>query len=303
MAPGPRGRLPPQGYVPPNIVIDSLKFRDPDTLKYLTLGITPNTILDDRNLIFPYPSVDFDTVMTESSVATPTFKTWRIGAGYNNSLLGLTSLGDKRLLYASAQDTLAGLAPNTAASTKFLTQVGDGSAASAPAWSSMVSSEIALNTPVAGGNDTVIGTTNRFYTFFTLPTAYKFYQITGFEAKNGTVAAGTFIMHLWAVGANPPVAAGETLLAWCAATAMAGTSAVQRVNVLSSQMIPGGKLVGAALSTNDATARYGTTTVGSANRLKALALNSGPPNGDTTAWAAGTEEPYIKIYGVGYIPA
>lgn len=214
------------------------------------------------------------------------------------------SFGQGSVFYADAANSIAALAPNTTTTTKYLSQVGNGTTASAPAWSQFFSTETVLNSPVAGGTDSVLGTTNRYYASgFTMPTTYKLWQVTGFEALNGTVAAGTFIMGLWSVDANPPVTNGETLLAYCAATAMSGTSAVQRVNVLSSQLIPAGKLVMPSLSTNDGTARYGTTAGASQKRQKGVVLNSDIPNGDTTAWITDTVEPYIKVYGIGYIPA
>ena len=159
--------------------------------------------------------------------------------------------------------------------------------------------EVALNTPVAGGNDTVPNTTNRFYSFFTVPATFDFYLITGIEWKNGTAVGGNVMAHLETVDANPPVGNAVTLRVWTPVTAQSGTSAVQRVtNQLSGSLIvQGGTLLGGSLSFSSATARIGTTTVGSSNNLKAISLGAAPAIGNTTAWAAGTEEPYIKVYG------
>ena len=157
--------------------------------------------------------------------------------------------------------------------------------------------EVALNTPVAGANDTAINTTNRFYTMFTMPTAANFYLVTGFEVLNGTVINGSFVCGLEEINANPPTDDGSVLRAWCKGQTQTGASAVQRVSIVGSQLIKGGTLVGAFISSNSATGRYGTTTQAGANRLKALVYNTDVQNGNTTAWASGTEEPYIKVYG------
>lgn len=150
------------------------------------------------------------------------------------------------------------------------------------------------NTPVAGANDTVINTTNRFYSFFTFP-ASSLNLVTGFECLNGTVVNGTFLMGLEQVDANLPTVANRNLLAWSRSTTQTGTSAVQRISEVSSCLIPGGTIVGAFISSGSATGRFGTTTVASGNRLSAIAI-AAPSIAHSTAWGAGTEEPYIKVY-------
>jgi len=156
------------------------------------------------------------------------------------------------------------------------------------------------STPVAGGNDTVLGTANAYYTFFTMPSTYNLYKVTGFEWLNGTVVNGNVISVLVTPDANPPVANGYTVVAWCTAIIQAGASAVQRVSQVTSTVIESGTLVGAFLSTSSATARFGTTTKANANRLKAFGFTADPAMGSfTVPWAAGTEEPYIKVYYKG----
>ena len=149
-------------------------------------------------------------------------------------------------------------------------------------------------TPVAGANDTTIGATTRKYSHFTLPTTEPFYVITGIEWLNGTVVSGTTFCGIEQVNANPPTLQQVNILAWSRAVSQSGASAVQRNSAISSLQIPGGTICGAYIATNDATARYGTTTVASANKQKAL--SGTPVLADTTAWTATTEEPYIKVY-------
>ena len=156
--------------------------------------------------------------------------------------------------------------------------------------------EVTLNTPVAGANDTVLNTTNRYYTFFTLPgTSSDLYLVTGFEVLNGTVVAGSHQCFLEKVDQNLPSSSNTTTVAWSRLITMAGASAVQRIPHETSHLIPGGTLVGASVVTSSATARYGTTTVAAGNRLRAIAVAS-PNNTHQTAWGSGTEEPYIKVY-------
>lgn len=158
-------------------------------------------------------------------------------------------------------------------------------------------SEIALNTPVAGANDTAIGANTPRFTFFTMPTTHPVYFVTAIEWLNGTVINGNVNSAVWTVDANPPTDAANTLLAWAAFIAQAGASAVQKRSIVSSLPIPGGTIVGAFIATGSATGRYGTTTVASANNSKALTVSSDQATGNATAWSATTEEPYIKVYG------
>lgn len=154
----------------------------------------------------------------------------------------------------------------------------------------------ANTTPVAGGNDTVIGADKQDYSFFTLPSAAAFYVITGIEWLNGTVVNGNTSSGVYKVDANPPTLAAEGLVAFGVEVAQTGAEAVQRQSNVVSQLIPGGTVCGAFIWTASATGRYGTTTVSSANNQKGLTYSAIPVNVNTTAWTATTEEPYIKVY-------
>ena len=149
-------------------------------------------------------------------------------------------------------------------------------------------------TPVAGANDTVVGTTTRNYSHFTLPSTSALYVFTGIEVLNGTVVNGDTLCAIESIDANPPVSVTVNILAWSNRTAQSGASAIQRFSRLSSFLVAGGTVCGAYVGTSSATARYGTTTVASENKKKAVtpavALT------DITAWTAVTEEPYIKVY-------
>lgn len=132
-----------------------------------------------------------------------------------------------------------------------------------------------------------------------MPTTAALYRITGIEWLNGTVVNGGVQPSIHYVDANPPTSAVTKLAAWFGVATQTGVSAVQRVSVAGGGLVEGGAILGAAIVSSSATGRFGTTTQGSANRLKAIAYNT---NGDLamgsngTAWSAGTEEPYIKVY-------
>lgn len=151
-------------------------------------------------------------------------------------------------------------------------------------------------TPVAGGNDTVLGTTNRYYTFFTLPTAAPYYRVTGIEWLNGTVVAGGIQACVERVDAIPPVGVFTQTMAFIGAANQSGTSAVQRVSQVQSSLIPGGTICGAFVCCNNATSRLGTTTVANSNLNKAVAYTAVQPLSNANNWVAGTEEVYIKVY-------
>lgn len=152
-------------------------------------------------------------------------------------------------------------------------------------------------TPVAGANDTVLGASNTYYTIVTMPTTAPAYIITGLEVLNGTVVNGSFVCNVNTIDANPPSVAKTTLLALSAWTAQSGASAVQRVSQLTQYgLLLSGQTVALGVASSSATGRYGTTTVGSVNNFRAIAAAASQGTGSTTAWQAGTEEPYIKMY-------
>lgn len=145
-------------------------------------------------------------------------------------------------------------------------------------------------------NDTVIGANTRRYAFITLPSTATYYRITGMECSNGTVVNGNFHALVEMVDASPPVAVSTIVVATPQFAAQTGASSVQRLSVISSQLIPGGTLLGCSIATASATGRYLTATVASANNSKAVAPAGDVPLRDGTAWAATTEAPYFKLY-------
>ena len=161
--------------------------------------------------------------------------------------------------------------------------------------------EFVVNTPVAGGNDTVVNTTNRLYTYFALPDN-GLYLFTGIEWKNGTVVNGNVMAQIEKVNANPPTNNARTLLAWIASPAQTGISSVQRAGTstygITSLPVPGGTICGASISSNSATGRFGTTTQSAFANVSAISYTTQSQIGVTTTISNGTEEPYIKVYAV-----
>lgn len=157
-----------------------------------------------------------------------------------------------------------------------------------------VGAEVA-STPVAGANDTTLGTTNRYYSFVTMPSTAPLWLLTAIEWLNGTAVAGSIIAHVEKVDANPPVANGCILVTHSFNNTQTGTSAVQRVS-LKSAIVAAGEVLGLSIVAGNAGAKCGTTTVAAGNRIKAIANTGDPVNAQVTAWGSATEEPYIKLY-------
>lgn len=158
-------------------------------------------------------------------------------------------------------------------------------------------SEASSTNNSGAANDTVTPSTScRFYNYFTLPSTGKLYIITGIEWKNGTVVAGNVVCGIQSVDANPPTIAGVVLLGLTQTVAASGTSAVQRVSVLSCNIIRGGSLIAVFIQGASATQRFMTATVGSANIRKNVSPTANIENAETSAWVAYTESAYCKIY-------
>lgn len=149
-------------------------------------------------------------------------------------------------------------------------------------------------TPVTDANNFDMATTVRYYTTFTLPAAAALYTITGIEWKNGTNVAGNIYAAVEYVGQTPPTSANMMLAAWCPGLAQAGADAVQRNSRITSALIPGGTILAVYVGSTSASSDMRTVTVGSKNISKAVAVTVSLAN--ETAWTAGTEEPYVKVY-------
>jgi len=155
-------------------------------------------------------------------------------------------------------------------------------------------------TPITddGGIFAVAG--KRYYQIITLPTTEPLYYITGIEWKNGTAVAGNVTAGVDVVDSTTPTNAGSPLLCLAQEVAQAGTSAVQRVSINSSNLIRGGTVIGVWVSFSSASATIREDN-GSANAYeKATSYDATPPASDTTAWTSGVDQVYIKLYYRGY---
>ena len=171
------------------------------------------------------------------------------------------------------------------------------------AWNPVIFEETseANSTPVTDGADFTAVAGVRYYAFFTMPTTENLYIITGIEWKNGATVSGNITAGIDAVDADPPTLASTPLLTLAQQVAQAGTSAVQRVSVVTSKSIRGGSILGVWVSCSSATATLREQTgLGSQNQSKATAYSASPGTNDVTAWTATTARKYLKIYYRGY---
>jgi len=157
-------------------------------------------------------------------------------------------------------------------------------------------------TPITDNADFTAVAGNRYYAYHTLPTTEKFYIITGIEWKNGATVNGNVISGIDRIDANPPTIDNTPLLALGQQVAQAGTSAVQRVSIVSSSLIRGGTIIGAWVSCSSGTATLREQTgLSSQKQYKATAYNATPDFAENTVFAAAvTVRKYVKIYYRGY---
>ena len=157
------------------------------------------------------------------------------------------------------------------------------------------------STPVTDGADFTATAGVRYYAFHTLPSTEMFYMIRGITWKNGATVAGNITTGVDVVNADPPTLASTPLAALAQEVAQAGTSAIQRVSIVASEMIPGGTIIGAWVSCSSSSATLREETgLGSQNQSKATSYSAGPPTSDSTAWTAATARKYLIIHYLGF---
>lgn len=165
-------------------------------------------------------------------------------------------------------------------------------------YSGIIETAEASNTPVADDQEnggSISGV--RQYIYITLPTTSKWFMITGIEWKNGTVVNGNVFAGIEFIDANPPVLANVLTGAFIQPIAQAGTNAVQRGSVVSSMPIRGGTTIAAWLVSDSATSKLRSLSAQpSINNKKTISGAVDYTNGNSTAWAAGTNYYYIKVY-------
>ena len=141
----------------------------------------------------------------------------------------------------------------------------------------------------------------RWYSFITMPTTYKFYVVTKIEWKNGSGALTTIICGIDTVDAIPPSNNTSILLGNTGQISQVGGSTVQSTTLLSCDPIRGGTKLGLWLTTNVGTNM--SDGVDGPGRRKVMAYSNNPPLSDSTAWDATSPSStiYLKIYYRGYI--
>ena len=142
--------------------------------------------------------------------------------------------------------------------------------------------------------------TVKFYAFFTVPSTYKYYEITGIEWKNGATVNGSIGCGVDFIDPNSPTnPSNVTVSNVCIGlnTTQTPINSVQRNSNISPNWVRAGKTLGAwiSFSSNTATARF-QTGLSSVNIQKTVPYTTTPPYTDATAWGANTSHIYIKVY-------
>jgi len=154
-------------------------------------------------------------------------------------------------------------------------------------------------TPITDDLETNLTAGRHHYQHFTLPTTNDFYIITGVEWKNGTAVDGDVKVGVDLLDADPPVAPEVVTVAFGAPIAQSGTSAVQRNSFITSDLIPGGTILGGWFATSSATGEYRYNEESSENISKADSYTVDTPKLNDIAWTASGTTPYVKIYYKG----
>lgn len=110
------------------------------------------------------------------------------------------------------------------------------------------------STPITDNADFTVTAGTRYYAFLTIPSTYKFYEITGIEWKNGATVAGNVICGIDLVNANPPTIASTPLACLGVQIAQSGTSVVQRNSLITNGTFRAGSIIGVWVSCSSGTA-------------------------------------------------
>lgn len=155
---------------------------------------------------------------------------------------------------------------------------------------------------VTGGSSSAPGTNGQGYAFYTLPTTFKYYKITGMQWTNGASLAGNVVAGVDIVDSIPPVSANVLTIALAAAVAQTGTSTTQRVNPAWSLLISGGATVGMWISLSSGSGFVSQLAGGAnTNTAKGITYTATPPPFNTTAWTASTTHlADTTLYVTGY---
>ena len=218
---------------------------------------------------------------------------------------------NQKTVFVGTGAQISGLSTTYAGQLAFCTSTGSGFTADVlyernaanTTWYTITFRETAEanTTPITDNADFTVTAGSRYYAFFTLPTTEHFYIITGIEWKNGATVNGTITSGVDEIDADPPTLASTPLLANAQEVTQAGTSAIQRVSIISSKIIRAGKVLGVWVSCSSGTATLREQTgLGSQNQQKATAYTSAPLSNETTAWTTATARKYLKLYYRGY---
>jgi len=165
----------------------------------------------------------------------------------------------------------------------------------------LIDSTESNNTPVTDDAATSSKDRRKYGPTFTMPTDFEFFVCTGLEWKNGGVSGST-LAGLDIVDAVSPLLSLTRNVAMCQPTTNTGSSSVQRVDPIFSELIPKGSLVSMWINADDdATQTYRKATGSSINREKIVTFLLSFVTFMNVAWGSTSNAMYSKIYfkGVG----
>lgn len=139
--------------------------------------------------------------------------------------------------------------------------------------------------------------TRKYYQFFTIPTTYKFYVITGLEYRAGATP-GNVLMGVDIVNANPPTLAHSMLVALARQHTGSALNTLYRVNEISSKIIRGGTILGYWCQGAAGGAMQGNNLAG--GYYKNDSYDATPEYANATAFTSGVEPPSMKVYYRGF---
>lgn len=170
-------------------------------------------------------------------------------------------------------------------------QAGGGEGGSLDALGSELSSTPVVDTSETAANLQMFGQA------ITLPATHPFYVITAIEWKNGTVVDGNIIPAAYQIDTDPPANIEKLSLAEFAKTAQSGTSAVQKINALSSKIVAAGTVILIGVIADSGTGRLRFKGAEPNENSDFLLDNSiKAPVFNSAVWISTTNRMYVKLY-------
>lgn len=168
-------------------------------------------------------------------------------------------------------------------------------------WSGILAegSETADSDHITTNASEIIGATVQDVRFITLPSTDKFYMITKFEWKNGSVVSGNVMMGANLCNANPATLNSTPLVAIGQEVAQSGTSSLQSVAVTKSLPVRGGSHLAIWIISSNSTGQFAKDNTSQTNYDRSVAYTANPPMSWNTGFVApptGYDTDFICYY-------